>query len=62
MAGINKQKDTEMNNIFKDRIETVKNKLNLKSLKTIAAIVVVWFVAEIVITLLIGKSIWDFFG
>lgn len=51
-----------MNNIFKDRIETVKNKLNLKSLKTIAAIVVVWFVAEIVITLLIGKSIWDFFG
>lgn len=51
-----------MKNIFNDRIEAVKNKWNLKSLKTIAVVVAVWFVAEIVITLLIGKSIWDFIG
>ena len=51
-----------MNKFFTDRIETVKKKLNLKSLKVIGIVVGVWFIAEIIITLLIGKSIWDFFG
>jgi len=51
-----------MNNFLNGRIEIVKKKLNLKSLKTIALVVAVWFVAEIVITVLIGKSIWDFIG
>jgi len=51
-----------MNNFLNGRIEIVKKNLNLKSLKTIALVVAVWFVAEIVITVLIGKSIWDFIG
>ncbi len=51
-----------MNKFFTDRIEIVKRKLNLKSLKVIVIVVGVWFMAEIVITLVIGKSIWDFFG
>ncbi|MBC8190774.1 MAG: hypothetical protein H8E18_00175 [FCB group bacterium] len=51
-----------MNKFLNSRIETVKQKLNLKSLKTIILIVVIWSVAEVAITLLIGKSIWDFFG
>ncbi len=51
-----------MNNFLNTRIEAVKTKLNIKSLKTIMTIVVVWFIAEVAITLLIGKSIWDFIG
>lgn len=51
-----------MNKMFEARIETVKRKLNLKSLRTIITIVAVWFIAEVAITLLIGKSIWDFFS
>ncbi len=51
-----------MNKLLNERIEAVKNRLNLKSLKTIIIIVVVWFIAEIAVTFLIGKSIWDFIG
>jgi len=62
MDGISKYQVLDMNNFLNGRIELVKNKLNFKSLTTIVSIVVVWFVAEIVITVLIGKSIWDFIG
>ena len=51
-----------MNHLLSSRIEAVKSKWNLKSLKTIGIVVGVWFFAEIAITVLIGKSIWDFFG
>lgn len=51
-----------MNKMINARIEAVKSRLNLKSIKTIITIVVVWFIAEVLITILIGKSIWDFFG
>ncbi|MCK5521218.1 MAG: hypothetical protein KAI81_08905 [Candidatus Marinimicrobia bacterium] len=57
-----KKQTKHINNFFNNRIETIKKKWNLKSFKTIVIVVGIWFVAEIAITLIIGKSLWDFIG